>query len=134
MLVDEKLVAFLATTDAGRARRFYEGVLGLTLHSDNEFLITFASGGHARVSLQKSPGPITPPFGTALSWNVADIRASVRELMAAASSSSATTATTRTSWGSGRRRPEPASPGSRTRTVTSCRSARAETPAPLNRP
>ena len=33
MLTDERLVAFLVTADAERARGFYEGKLGLTLVS-----------------------------------------------------------------------------------------------------
>jgi catechol 2,3-dioxygenase-like lactoylglutathione lyase family enzyme len=81
MLTQERLVAFLATSDAARARAFYEGVLGLTFVLDHEHLMFFDSGP-ARVALQKSQGPIAPPFGTALGWNVGDLKARVRDLMA----------------------------------------------------
>ncbi len=80
MLTEEKLVAFLWTSDAARARAFYEGVLGLTFVSD-EYLMLF-DNGPARVALVKSDTPITPPFGTAMGWNVADLRATVRDLTA----------------------------------------------------
>lgn len=81
MLTEERLVAFLVTNDAGRARAFYEGKLGLTLVMDEEHLIFFDSGP-ARIALQKSDKPVTPPFGTAAGWNVRDLRASVRDLKA----------------------------------------------------
>ena len=79
MLSHERLVAFLSTADAGKARAFYEGLLGLTLVLDHEYLMFFDSGP-ARVALQKSPGPVTPPHGTALGWNVGDLRATMRDL------------------------------------------------------
>jgi catechol 2,3-dioxygenase-like lactoylglutathione lyase family enzyme len=79
MLAQETLVAFLGTTDPARARSFYEGVLGLTLIGDHEYLMTFQSGA-ARVALQKLDH-VTPPHGTALGWNVPDLPAVVRELM-----------------------------------------------------
>src|SRR5580704_16194590 len=81
MLAQERLVAFLSISDAARARAFYEGVLGLTLALDHEHLFFFDCGP-ARVALQKSNQPVTPPFGTAMGWNVADVRATVRELTA----------------------------------------------------
>jgi catechol 2,3-dioxygenase-like lactoylglutathione lyase family enzyme len=81
VLTEERLVAFLATADAARARAFYEGKLGLTLVLDDEHLIFFDSGP-ARLALQKSDKRVTPPFVTAAGWNVHDLRASVRDLMA----------------------------------------------------
>ena len=41
MLGDSDLVAFLATTDAPRARVFYEGVLGLRFVSDDPFAVVY---------------------------------------------------------------------------------------------
>lgn len=79
MLTEERLVAFLWTADAARARRFYEGVLGLTFVGDSDHLMTFDSGP-ARVALVKSNEPVTPPHGTAAGWNVRDLRAAMREL------------------------------------------------------
>ncbi|HVM99494.1 MAG TPA: VOC family protein [Caulobacteraceae bacterium] len=80
MLAEERLVAFLGTSDATRARAFYEGVLGLTCVDDHEFLITFDCGP-ARVALQKLDSPVTPPHGTALGWHVNDLTSVMKALM-----------------------------------------------------
>jgi catechol 2,3-dioxygenase-like lactoylglutathione lyase family enzyme len=80
MLTEERLVAFLATSDAARARAFYEGVLGLTFIIGDEHLM-FLDSGPARIGLQISHKPVTPPFGTAAGWNVRDLRASMRQLV-----------------------------------------------------
>ena len=80
MLAEETLVAFLGTSNPEAARAFYEGVLGLTLIGDHEHLMTFQSGS-TRVALQKL-GSVTPPYGTAMGWNVRDLPAVVRALMA----------------------------------------------------
>lgn len=81
MLANERLVAFLWTAKADEARAFYEGVLGLTFVEDGGHLITFDSGP-ARVALVRSDKPVVPPPGTALGWDVGDLPASVRALMA----------------------------------------------------
>jgi catechol 2,3-dioxygenase-like lactoylglutathione lyase family enzyme len=72
MLAQETMAAFLSTTDAQRARAFYEGVLGLTYTGDHEHLMTFACGA-ARLNLQKMD-TVDPPQGTALGWTVRDLR------------------------------------------------------------
>jgi catechol 2,3-dioxygenase-like lactoylglutathione lyase family enzyme len=81
VLIEERLVAFVWTADAGRARTFYEGVLGLTFAGDHDHLMHFDSGP-ARIALVKSDQPVTPPPGTAVGWTVRDLRASVRDLVA----------------------------------------------------
>jgi catechol 2,3-dioxygenase-like lactoylglutathione lyase family enzyme len=81
VLAEERLVAFVWTANAARARAFYEGVLGLILVGDHDHLMTFDSGP-ARIALVKSNAPVTPPPGTAVGWNVGDLRASVRALAA----------------------------------------------------
>ena len=81
MLAGQKLVAFLWTADAAKARSFYEGVLGLSFAGDHGHLVFFDSGP-ARVALVRSDGPVTPPPGTAMGWNVDDLRAEMRELTA----------------------------------------------------
>ncbi len=78
-LAEERLVAFVWTADAERARAFYEGQLGLTFAGDSDHLMTFDSGP-ARIALVKSNGPVTPPPGTAVGWNVGDLRERVRQL------------------------------------------------------
>ena len=80
MLAQETLVAFMATSKPAAARGFFEGVLGLTFVEEHEFLVVFQSGA-ARLMLQKTD-VVTPPHGTALGWNVKDIRATIRALMA----------------------------------------------------
>ena len=81
MLAGERLVAFIWTADADKARAFYEGVLGLAFAGDHGHLVSFESGP-ARVSLVRSEGPVTPPKGTAMGWHVADLRTTVRDLAA----------------------------------------------------
>ena len=81
MLAQERMVAFLWTADAAKARAFYEGVLGLAFVGDHGHLVLFDSGP-ARVALVRSDGPVTPPHGTAMGWNVADLRATVQDLTA----------------------------------------------------
>lgn len=80
MLGEETLVAFMATSKPAAARAFFEGVLGLTFVHEHEHLVVFRSGG-ALVSLQKTD-VVTPPHGTALGWNVKDLRGVMRDLIA----------------------------------------------------
>ena len=80
MLAEEKLVAFIGTSKPQAARAFFEKTLGLTFVSDDVHLMVFDSGP-ARLMLQKLE-TVTPPHGTALGWNVADLRATIRALMA----------------------------------------------------
>jgi catechol 2,3-dioxygenase-like lactoylglutathione lyase family enzyme len=80
MLADETPRAFVWTAKPEAARAFYEGVLGLTLVTDSPHLMIFQSGA-AGVALVKGE-TVTPPRGTALGWQVADLRATVRDLSA----------------------------------------------------
>jgi catechol 2,3-dioxygenase-like lactoylglutathione lyase family enzyme len=78
MLSNEKLVAFVSTTNADRARAFYRDVLGLRLVSEDPFALVFESNGAPlRVALAKE---VTPAPYTVLAWDVKDIRATVLEL------------------------------------------------------
>jgi catechol 2,3-dioxygenase-like lactoylglutathione lyase family enzyme len=76
-----ELVAFAPTTDAARARAFYEGVLGLRLVSDEKpFAIVFdANGTMIRVTTVPE---LKPQLFTILGWRVADIEATVDRLAA----------------------------------------------------
>ena len=80
MLANETLTAFLATSDAGRARAFFEGVLGLRFVEDNEHLVVFETDS-ARLMLQKTD-VVKPPFGTAVGWHVKDLRETIKGLAA----------------------------------------------------
>jgi catechol 2,3-dioxygenase-like lactoylglutathione lyase family enzyme len=80
MLGDSGLVAFLATTDATRARAFYEGVLGLRFVSDDPFAVVYSAGG-VELRLQKVP-QLTPQPHTALGWSVTGIDSMVAGIAA----------------------------------------------------
>jgi catechol 2,3-dioxygenase-like lactoylglutathione lyase family enzyme len=69
MLGASKLVAFVPTMDAARARGFYEGVLGLRLVEDAKpFALVFdANGTMLRVTTVRELVP--DPF-TVLGWDV----------------------------------------------------------------
>ena len=80
MLGDSELVAFLATTDAARARAFYEGVLGLRLMSDDPFAVVYSVQG-VELRLQKVP-QLTPQPHTALGWSIAGIDKVIADIAA----------------------------------------------------
>ena len=66
-----KLVAFVSTTDADRARAFYGTVLGLRLESDDGFALLFdANGTPLRITKVDFLAPA--PF-TVMGWEVANI-------------------------------------------------------------
>lgn len=78
MINDADLVAFVPVTDLDRARKFYEGVLGLTVESQNPFACVFRSRGTMlRVTKVDSLSP--HPF-TVLGWSVVDIEETARSL------------------------------------------------------
>jgi catechol 2,3-dioxygenase-like lactoylglutathione lyase family enzyme len=73
-------MAFVATTNAATARRFYADVLGLPLVEDNPFALVFDVNG-TMLRVQKVERIEPPPF-TVLGWQVDDIDASVDALRA----------------------------------------------------
>jgi catechol 2,3-dioxygenase-like lactoylglutathione lyase family enzyme len=73
-----ELIAFIAATDAARARRFYGETLGFALESEDGFALVFRVGQTMlRVTLVEEVVPV--PY-TVLGWAVAEIDAAVREL------------------------------------------------------
>lgn len=82
ILGKSKLVAFVAVTDLAKARAFYEGVLGLSLHRDDTpvALILNVSGIMLRVTHVHEHK--AAPF-TVLGWNVESIEDTVDRLTAA---------------------------------------------------
>ncbi len=82
ILGGSKLVAFVPTIDAAKARAFYEGVLGLRLVEDAKpFALVFdANGTMLRVTTVRELVP--DPF-TVLGWDVEQIEATVDKLTAA---------------------------------------------------
>jgi catechol 2,3-dioxygenase-like lactoylglutathione lyase family enzyme len=78
MLSSETLIGFICTTDADRARKFFEGVLGLEFVSLDNFALVMRSGPNMiRVVRAQS---FTPQNGTVLGWEVKDIEKTVAEL------------------------------------------------------
>ena len=78
MLGSSKLVAFVGTADAKRARAFYADVLGLRLVSEDDFALVFDAGGTPlRVAIV--PEVAAAPY-TVLGWRVDDIAGVVKVL------------------------------------------------------
>jgi uncharacterized glyoxalase superfamily protein PhnB len=75
-------MAFLATTDAARAKVFYRDILGLELIADDEWALVFQAGG-TLLRMQKVQQFVPAP-STALGWHVPDIEEAVRLLVARA--------------------------------------------------
>ena len=73
-------MAFVATTDAARARAFYVDVLGLRLVADEAFALVLDSAG-VPLRVQKV-AKITPSSYTVLGWSVPDIVATMERLRA----------------------------------------------------
>jgi len=81
MLRHNNAIAFVATRDAGAARSFYEGTLGLRFVADEHFALVFDLNGRmlriAKVDTHE------PAAHTVLGWEVDDIETKVNELRAA---------------------------------------------------
>jgi catechol 2,3-dioxygenase-like lactoylglutathione lyase family enzyme len=81
LLGSAKLVAFAATRDQARAKAFYRDTLGLKFVSEDGFAVVFdANGVMLRVSMVRE---IAAAQYTVLGWEVIDIVAKVKELVAA---------------------------------------------------
>lgn len=78
MLGAAPITAFLSTTNARRAKAFYGRALGLRLLAEDDFALVFATRG-APLRIQKVDVVTPQPF-TALGWQVASIKRSVRAL------------------------------------------------------
>jgi catechol 2,3-dioxygenase-like lactoylglutathione lyase family enzyme len=80
MLQNADVMTFVGTRDAERAKRFYRDKLGLKLVEENSFALVFDSNG---IMLRVTNVPeMNPAKYTVLGWQVPDIAASVRELVA----------------------------------------------------
>jgi catechol 2,3-dioxygenase-like lactoylglutathione lyase family enzyme len=78
VLTNGKLVAFVATLDAKRARTFYEGTLGLRVVHDDDFAIVLDANG-TTVRVTKVNEMKVAPY-TVLGWTVADLASIVGAL------------------------------------------------------
>src|SRR5581483_3670875 len=73
VLSRSRIVAFVATCDAARAKAFYGDTLGLGCVSEDQFAVVFdAHGTPLRVSIVQE---MTPAAHTVLGWEVDDIAA-----------------------------------------------------------
>jgi len=78
MLATTPPCAFIATTDAAKAKHFFTEVLGLKMTFDDGFALVFdLAGVMLRVQRVKD---LTPHPFTTLGWNVTDIEREVDEL------------------------------------------------------
>jgi catechol 2,3-dioxygenase-like lactoylglutathione lyase family enzyme len=78
MLGAINIVAFVPTRDSGKARSFYEGVLGLRFVKDDGFALVLDANG-ITVRVAKAPEFKPAPF-TILGWQVTDIEKVVTAL------------------------------------------------------
>ena len=72
-------MAFVPTTDAGRARPFYEKTLGLKVSGEDEYGVMFDANG-VRLRMSVVGGEFKPAPFTILSWVVSDIGPMVQAL------------------------------------------------------
>jgi catechol 2,3-dioxygenase-like lactoylglutathione lyase family enzyme len=79
MLEHAPVVAFAATVDADRSRRFYRDVLGLQLRNEDQFALAFDAAG-TELRIQKVERIVPHPY-TALGWRVKDIAVAVAGLV-----------------------------------------------------
>ena len=80
MLSDKRLKAFVPTLNPGKAKVFYQDILGLQLLSEDAYALQFnAHGTYLRVTTVRELNP--HPF-TVLGWIVPDIKATVEQLTA----------------------------------------------------
>jgi len=78
MLKANRIIAFVATANPSRAKKFYKDTLGLRFVSENEFAVVFDAGG---IMLRVTPvKDFEPTCFTVLGWVVEDITKEVREL------------------------------------------------------
>ncbi|HEX8906435.1 MAG TPA: VOC family protein [Longimicrobiaceae bacterium] len=80
MLGAAKVVAFVPTRDAARARAFYEGVLGLRCVGADPFATVFDAGG-TMLRVVNVPDFSPAPFAV-LGWDVPDAEEAARGLRA----------------------------------------------------
>jgi catechol 2,3-dioxygenase-like lactoylglutathione lyase family enzyme len=78
MLVDARVVPTLAVADMERARRFYEGGLGLVVEAEVEETLRYRCGGGTRLAIFERP--MVPIDRTVAAFEVEDIEREVKEL------------------------------------------------------
>ncbi|HEY4009999.1 MAG TPA: VOC family protein [Acidobacteriaceae bacterium] len=74
-------IGFIPTRNAEAARAFYEGTLGLTFVSDDQFALVFRLAGDIMLRVVRV-GEFQPAQFTIFGWETRDIESSVDELAA----------------------------------------------------
>jgi Glyoxalase/Bleomycin resistance protein/Dioxygenase superfamily. len=78
MFLNQRLKAFVSTTQPDKAREFYTKKLGLKLLSEDSFGLEFeANGAHLRISFVEK---LTPQPFTVLGWDTTDIVSTIKVL------------------------------------------------------
>jgi catechol 2,3-dioxygenase-like lactoylglutathione lyase family enzyme len=80
LLADCPAVAFVGAADLAKARAFYEGVLGLTIVSQDGFAVVAQAGG-VTIRISQPPQVAAAPY-TVLGFEVDDIAGKVAALTA----------------------------------------------------
>jgi catechol 2,3-dioxygenase-like lactoylglutathione lyase family enzyme len=75
-----KMIGFVATASADKARTFYRDVLGFRLLEDDEYALVFDANG-TMLRVQKGRQSAPQP-GTVLGWEVDDLASEIRALTA----------------------------------------------------
>ena len=81
MLTNAAIVPYIPVSNVARARRFYEGTLGLTPKEEYAGGVIYEFGKGSWVFMYASPGAGTSKASTAF-WAVDDVEAEVAELKA----------------------------------------------------
>jgi catechol 2,3-dioxygenase-like lactoylglutathione lyase family enzyme len=100
MLGAINIVAFVPTRDSGKARSFYQGVLGLRFVKDDGFALVLDANG-IMVRVAKAPEFKPAPF-TILGWQVSGLRKWWLHSTTEAFTSRDSASWNKTSWGFGR--------------------------------
>lgn len=80
MLGTSKIICFAATKNPEKAKHFYESSLGLLLVNDGPIALVFdANGTMLRIQTMHE---FTPAAYTVLGWEVADLRATIKQMAA----------------------------------------------------
>lgn len=81
MLRLQKLIAFVATRELGRAKAFYRDILGLRLVGEDGFALVFDVNG-TMLRVTRVPEVVSAKY-TVLGWQVPDIEETARYLQKA---------------------------------------------------
>jgi len=81
MLTNAAIVPYIPVSNVARARKFYEGTLGLTPREEYAGGVIYECGNGSWVFMYPSPGAGTSKASTAF-WQVNDVEAEVAELKA----------------------------------------------------